>query len=199
ITASHAGQSATTTLTVTTATLVSVSVSPVDPFVPAGYSLSLQATGNYSDGSSRSLTSQVLWSSSSTSVATISNSLGTEGRVSGLAVGTTTLSATLPGVSGTTFLTVTSEVLNSIDVVPPSLTLAVGAKQQMTATGYFSAGSVVDLTFQVKWSVKPRSVATIGNSTTNKGLVTVRKAGSTTIKATKSNKTGTASLSGIKP
>jgi hypothetical protein len=194
ITATCSGKSTTTSVTVTTATLVSISVSPVDPLVPAGYSLSLQAVGTYSDGSGQSLNKQVLWSSSNASTATISNSAGTEGRVTGLAVGTTTLSATLPGGSGTTLLTVTNEVLNSIVVDPASVTLAVGQMRQMTATGYFSGGSVLDVTSQVKWLVTPRSVATVGNST-SKGAVTARRVGSATIRAGKGNKTGTASLS----
>ena len=73
ITATHSGRSTTTNLTVTTATLVSISVSPVDPSVPAGYSLYLQAVGTYSDGSSRGLTAEVVWSSSNSSAAKISN------------------------------------------------------------------------------------------------------------------------------
>jgi hypothetical protein len=194
ITATHSGKSTTTTLTVTTATLVSLTVSPVDPLIPAGYSLGLQALGNYSDGSSRSVNSQVLWSSSNPSAATISNSAGTEGRVTGIAPGTTTLSATLPGGNGNTLLTVTNEVLNSIVVGPASVTLPVGGKQPMTATGYFSGGSVLNLTLQVKWQVTPRSVANVSNSA-SKGAVTAKKVGSATIRASKGNKTGTASLS----
>jgi uncharacterized protein YjdB len=194
ITATLSGKSTTTTLTVTTTPLVSIAVSPVESFVPTGFSLSLQAVGTYSDGSSRSLNAEVLWISSNTSVAKISNSAGTEGRVTGVAPGTTTLSATLSGQSGTTLLTVTNEVLSSIVVAPESVTLVVGAAQQMTATGYFSAGSVMDLTSQLKWNVTPRSVATVGNSTT-KGAVTARRVGNATIRASKGNKTGTASLS----
>ena len=199
ITATHAGTSVTTTLTVTAATLVSVSVSPVDPFVPAGYSLSLHALGNYSDGSSKSIDAQVLWTSSSPGVATISNSAGTEGRVTGVAPGTTTLTATFPGGSGTTFLTVTNEVLSSIDVEPSPVALLVGGKQQMTALGNFSGGSVLDLTGQVRWKVIPMSVATVGNTTATKGIVTARKSGNTTIRASKDGKTGTAPLSVTKP
>jgi hypothetical protein len=198
ITATFAGTSATTVLTVTTATLVSISVSPVDPFVPTGYALRLQAVGTYSDGSSRALNSEVLWSSSSSNIATISNSAGTEGTVTGLSVGMVTLTATSSGTWGTTVLTVTNETLSSIVVEPASLELALRETRQMSATGFFSGGSVLDLTFQVKWLVTPRSVATIGNST-QKGLVSARKVGNTTIRATKGNLTGTASLSVHQP
>jgi Big-like domain-containing protein len=194
ITAIRSGKSVTTVLTVSSAVLVSISVQPADPFVPAGYSMPLAAVGHYSDGSTTSLTSQVLWSSSNPSAATISNSVGSEGRVTGVNGGTTTLSATLPPGSGVTFLTVTNESLSSIEVEPASVSLALGESQQMTATGYFSGGSVLDITSQVKWTVTPRSIATVGNSIT-KGTVTAKKAGGTTIKASKGNRTGTASLS----
>jgi hypothetical protein len=195
ITATHSGKTATTTLTVTTATLVSISVTPVGAMVPAGYALALQAIGTFSDGTSRDLNSQVLWTSSNTSVATISNSVGTEGRVTGVVPGTATLSATSQGVTGGTVLTVTNETLDSIVVDPPSVTLAVGDTQPMMATGHFSAGFVMDVTFQVKWQVTPRSIGIVGNSSASKGLVTGRRAGNATIRASKGNKTGTASLS----
>jgi hypothetical protein len=194
ISATHSGKSSATTLTVTTATLVSLALAPLDPSVPAGYSLTLEAIGSYSDGTSRSLSSQVLWSSSNPGAATISNSAGTEGRVTGLAAGTTTLSATCPGGYGSTLLTVTNEVLNSIVVEPASVTLAVGGTRQMTATGYFSGGYILDITSQVKWQVTPRSVASAA-SPTSKGLVAAKRIGHATIRASKGNKTGTASLS----
>jgi len=194
ISATHSGKTATTSLIVSTATLVSLSVAPLDQLVPAGYSLAYQAIGTYSDGSTRDLSSQVLWASSNSGAATISNSAGSEGRVTGIAAGTTTVSATLPGANATSFLTVTVETLNSIVVEPASVTLGVKGTQQMTATGYFSAGSVMDLTTQVKWQVTPRSVGSIGNST-SKGIVTGKRIGHATVRASKGNKTGTASLS----
>ena len=190
ITATHSGTSATTTLAVTTAALVSIAVSPVDPFVPRGYSLALQAVGTYSDAATRDVSAEVLWSSSNTSIATISNSAGTEGRVTGVALGAATLSATLPGGNGTTLLTVTNATLHSIVVAPNSLALVAGENRQLTATAYFSGGSVIDVTAQAKWQVTPRSVASVV-----KGLITAKKSGNTTVRATKDNKTGTASLS----
>jgi uncharacterized protein YjdB len=188
------GKSATTTLVVSPATLVSIAVSPVAPHVPAGYSITLQALGTFSDGTSRNVNSQVLWSSSNPGIATISNSAGKEGCVTGVAAGTTALSATFQGALATTTLTVTNAVVNSIVVDPATVTLAAGETQQMTATGYFSDGFVLDLTAQVKWQVTPRSIANVSNST-SKGVVTGKKAGNATIRATKGNRTGTASLS----
>jgi hypothetical protein len=194
ISATHSGKIGTTSLTVSTATLASISISPSDPLLPSGYWMPFQAVGLYSDGSSTNLTLQAVWSSSDMNTATISNSVGSEGRATGVTVGTTTLKATLAGVSATTVLTVTNETLNSITVAPSSVTLALRGTQQMIATGIFSGGTTMDVTNQVRWSVVPRSVATVGNAT-NRGLVTTRRIGSATIKASRGNRNGTASVS----
>jgi hypothetical protein len=193
ITALCAGKSATATLTVTASRLVSIAISPVDPTVPLTYSLNVQAVGTYTDGMRRAMNEEVFWSSSDPSVATVSNSTGTEGRATGLVLGTTTLSATHPSGVVTTLLTVTNESLQSIAVTPATVTLAIGATQAMTAMGTFSGGSVIDITFQAKWLVTPRSVATVDNLS-SKGVIAARKAGRTTVRASRDSTWGSASL-----
>jgi hypothetical protein len=93
----------------------------------------------------------------------------------------------------TTLLTVTNESLQSIDVTPAAVTLAIGGTQAMTAMGNFSGGSVIDITFQAKWLVTPRSVATVDNLS-SKGVVTATKAGRTTVRASRDSTWGSASL-----
>ncbi len=73
-------------------TLNSIAVTPVNPSIPTGATQQFTATGNYSDGSTQNLTSQVTWTSSSTSVATINSA----GLASGVAPGTTTITAAFP-------------------------------------------------------------------------------------------------------
>jgi uncharacterized protein YjdB len=193
IAATFAGVVGSTGLDVTVITLDSIDVAPVDPTLPSGYSLPLQATGHYSDASSRDLTKQVVWSSSSTTRATVSNALGTEGRVSGVGTGPAVVSATLSGVVGTTTVTVTNESLQTITVSPSSATLDVGESQQFTATGDFSGGTVLDITLQVRWSSNNKTKVSIDNSHV-KGLATAKASGSATIKARKGNRSGTATV-----
>jgi len=83
-----------------------------------------------------------------------------------------------------------SATLKSIAVTPSSATLAVGATQQFTATGTYSNGDTENLTNLAAWSSTVTTVATI-NST---GLATAVSAGTTTIEATYSGVTGSASL-----
>jgi hypothetical protein len=67
--------------------------------------MQLHATGTYSDGTTKDITTQVAWSSSDTAVATIdSNGLVTADRE----IGRTTITATYGSISGSTELTVQS-------------------------------------------------------------------------------------------
>ena len=87
--------------------LVSISVTPADPSIPAGTGQQFTATGTYSDESTQNLTTSVAWTSTSTSVATIT----TAGLATGLAAGSTTIEATSDSITGSTGLTVTGSGL----------------------------------------------------------------------------------------
>jgi type II secretory pathway component GspD/PulD (secretin) len=86
--------SPTAALTVTSATLKSIAVAPANPVLAAGTSASFIATGTYSDGSVQDVTSSVAWSSSKTDVATIGASSGI---ATGVAVGSTSITASQGG------------------------------------------------------------------------------------------------------
>jgi hypothetical protein len=91
-----------------TAVLASIAVTPVSPRVAAGLNEQFTAMGTYSDGTMADLTSQVLWASSHTGVASISNAGGHQGLARALKRGSTTIRATLDGVVGAATLTVTA-------------------------------------------------------------------------------------------
>jgi len=162
ITASMSGVSGTAALTVTAAapTLVSIALAPVAPSVAAGLTQQFTATGTYSDGSTQSLTSTATWTSSNTAVATIIAG----GLATTLTQGTTTITAGLSGVTGTTTLTVTAAVLESIAITPADDSVPVGTLTQLTATGTYSDGSVQNLTTTATWTSSDTAVATIAAS-----------------------------------
>ena len=89
-------------LTVTNATLTSITITPANPTIGVGTTQSFTATGTFSDQTTVNLTTQVAWASSDTTKAVIA----TNGLATGVAAGTTTITATLNGVSGSTVLTV---------------------------------------------------------------------------------------------
>ncbi|TKB27207.1 DUF4082 domain-containing protein [Desulfopila sp. IMCC35006] len=86
--------------------------------------------------------------------------------------------------------TVPTPTLSSISVTPTGSTLTTGATRQFTATGLYSDGSSQNITAQASWTSSNSGIASI----TNSGLATGVSAGSATISAALSGKTGTTNL-----
>jgi trimeric autotransporter adhesin len=89
-------------LSVSNATLVSITVTPANPSLLLGQSLSFTATGTFSDNTTQNITGSVTWNSSAPTVATID----VNGRVSSAKAGMTTITATMNSASASTTLTV---------------------------------------------------------------------------------------------
>ncbi|HXY62064.1 MAG TPA: DUF3443 family protein, partial [Nitrospirota bacterium] len=109
ITATLGSVSQSTTLTVTATTLVSIEVTPQNATIISTSTTTTQqfnATGNYSDGSSKDITSTVIWTSSAADVAVI-NAAGVATAVSSATTATASIVAKSGNVSGTAILTVT--------------------------------------------------------------------------------------------
>ena len=178
VTAQSGSLQATATLNVSSAgaNLTSIAIAPTGVSIPVHTDQQFTATGSYSDGSSRDLTALVTWQSSSTASATID----VNGLLTGVAAGSTTVSATLGSVTKSTTVTITAPTISFISVTPVGLTLGIGINQQYTATATYSDGSTQDLVSGVTWSSSSTSVATINSS----GLTTTVAAGTTTITAT---------------
>jgi hypothetical protein len=191
ITASSAGVTATTTLTVANP-LVSIAVTPNSVSIAPKATQQFTAVGTFADGTTQPITSTVTWSASPG--ATITSG--------GLATATTpnstvTIMATQGSIAGTAALTVTSPVtspLVSIAVTPPSPSIAPNATQQFTAVGTFADGTTQPITSTVTWSASPGATITSG------GLATATTPNSTvTIMATQGSIAGTAVLTVTNP
>jgi trimeric autotransporter adhesin len=190
LTATLTGVTGTATLTAVAVTLQSIAVTPAGPTLPAGRTRQLTATGSYSDGSTADLTTQVTWASSDVATATVSNVDGSRGLVTAVAPGTTTVSAMLGSITGTTTVTVRAAVIDSIAVTPATASLDVGATQQFTATATLSNGTTLDVTGTASWTSSSTAVATISAT----GLATAVAGGTATITADQGGVSGTASL-----
>src|SRR4051794_35208515 len=81
-------------------TLQSITVSPSDQTIASGSSQAFSARGQFSDGSSKDLTAGLSWSASRPSVAIISAG----GVATGIGDGTTNISASSSGVTGSKML-----------------------------------------------------------------------------------------------
>src|SRR5208337_1352661 len=164
-------------------TLVSIAVTPTNPGIALKTNEQFTATGTFSDNSTQDITTSVTWSSSNASVARISNTAGSNGQVTSVAAGTSTITAASGLISGTTTLTVSSATLLSIAVTPANPGIALKTTEQFTATGNYSDNSTQDITTSVTWISSNASVATVSNTTGSFGLATPVAAGSATITA----------------
>jgi len=188
VTAKSGTMQASATLAVNNASvgLSSITLSPLVSTLAVHTTQQLTATGAYADGSSRDLTSNVTWSSSSTAAATVD----VNGLVTGVAAGTTSITATLNGITQSMTLTITAPTITSISVTPEGFTVPIGISQQFVATAVYSDGSSQDLVSGVTWTSSLLSAATIDAN----GSATTLAAGTTTITATVGSLTDSTTL-----
>jgi uncharacterized protein YjdB len=194
ITATESGVTGSTTIAVTAATLTSITIDPALPSIAKGTTIQLAAIGNFSDGTTQDLTKSVTWKSSDEAIVHVGNAVGTEGLVTGLAVGRAVVSAHGGAVQGSTTVSVTVARLTAITVDPAASSLAKGASVQLTATGDFTDGTTEDLTSQVSWTSSDDTIAEISDMLTTKGLVTGIAVGSAQITATLDGVQGSATV-----
>jgi hypothetical protein len=194
ISASLGGVTGNTLLTVTNASLNTITVTPAAASLAVGFARQYTATGNFSDLSTQDLTTQVAWSSSDASKATVNNALGSKGLATGLAAGPTNITASINSITGLTGLTVTTATLTTLTVAPANQTLhGKNVSQQYTATGTFSDSSTLSVTTQVTWTSSDTSIATVSNVAGSQGLATTTNnstTGPTSIVATRGSVNG---------
>jgi len=187
IVATSEGKSGAIMLSVTAppTSVASVSITGTSP-ITVGQTSQLTATPKDAHGTA--LTGKVVsWSSSSSSIATVSST----GVVTGVAAGTTMINATVDGVVGSMPVTVNSTTPAGVASVTVGVTptVNVGQNVQAIATAKDASGATISASFA--WSSSNSVVATVSAS----GMVTAVSAGSATITATTSGKSGNATLS----
>ena len=172
-----------TSLTITDAILVSIAIAPTSRSIALGTSAYFTATGTYSDNTTQNITNSVTWSSTDSTVATISNAINSRGLTVPLTIGTTEMTATLGAVVGSENLTVTNATLRSIAVTPENPSLALGVTAHFTATGTFSDNTTQNITQLVTWSSSNLGVATVSNAANFHGKAVSVGTGSSNITA----------------
>jgi hypothetical protein len=177
------GVTGSTPLTVVDASPVSITITPQVNAVPVGVRITYVATANYSDGSTRDVTTLATWSSTDPSVIAVGNAAGSKGQAQAIAFGTASIRAAWSGVTGSTSVSVTSAKLVQVQITPFRPTLPVGIVTAMSATGVWDDGYTADLTAQATWTTSDASIASVSNATGSKGRVTPVAAGTATIRA----------------
>ena len=186
ISATSGSVTGSTTLTVQPTVLTSITVRPVNKKIAQLTSQQFQAIGTYTDGSTHNLTQQVSWSSSNTAVATIT--IG--GRAHTLTPGTTTITATLGSISGSTPLRVSNATIVSVTVTPTGRTIAPGTRLPFTAAGRFSDNTNQNITLDSTWASDNTAVATVSAG----GAASAVSPGTANISATFNGVSGSAPL-----
>jgi hypothetical protein len=146
-------------------TLITINVIPAATSVAIGSTQQLTATGIFDDGTSHTL-SNVTWGSTNSTIATVTS----KGLLVGVAIGTTTVTATASNVIGSTTVNVTASPLVSLTIAPASATITGGQTQAFTATGTYQDGSTADLTNFVAWNSSNSAIAAI----TSAGIATAQ-------------------------
>ena len=184
ITATSEGKSGTAAATITAVPVASVTVSPNPAAVRVGGTVQLTAVTRDSVGTM--LTGRAIaWSSNATGVVTVSAA----GRVTGVAAGSATITATSEGKSGTAAVTVTLAPVATVTVSPNPASVVIAGTVQLAATLKDSAGTT--LTGRVvTWASSAPAVATVSAN----GLVSGLAAGTATITARSETKSGSSNL-----
>jgi len=160
--------------------LVGIGIAPDHAVVPLGEELQFQATGYYSDQSSRDLTDIVSWQTWRASILAISSSLDREGLGMPMEVGQSRIRALHSGLeSNEVRVTVTDAYPTQLTVAPGATSMHEDQSLQLTAEAAFSDGSRGNVSGTVRWLVDRASVATVSAT----GRVTSRGVGTTTIQA----------------
>ncbi|HEY0758289.1 MAG TPA: Ig-like domain-containing protein [Acidisarcina sp.] len=167
--------------------LTAIAVSPATQALStAGETAQFSAIGTFHEGTStKDITALVTWKSSDVAVATINSA----GLATAVSPGSTTITASMLGVSGvdtgSAVITVSPFIgpaLGALTIIPDNQSVATQNETgQFIALGGFgtSAGTTMDLTNLVTWVSSDVQVATI----TPTGLATGLNNGSTTITA----------------
>ena len=186
VTATAQGKVGSARVTIAARTVATVRVEPSAATVALGQTSQLVARALDSQGHELQGYTPA-WSSSDEALATVSQS----GLVTGVAVGgPVSVTATIEGRTGTAAITVVGEAVSSVEVTPPTSTLAGGATLQLATVLKDDEGNI--LTGRVvAWSTSDPMRAVVSSA----GLVSGQSVtGPVTITATSEGKSGTAQV-----
>ncbi|HTV65100.1 MAG TPA: Ig-like domain-containing protein [Bryocella sp.] len=175
-------------------TISSIYITPSAATVGVGQMTSLAAYATYSDGTQNQISgSSVGWSSSATNIATVTSPGGS---VTGVALGTATITASAQGVSGTATVNVTISNITSLVITTtqgstqPITTATINGAPNQTLQfyAYANGNASNDVTQAVTWTSSNTSVATVSSGlSSGNGLATSVAAGTTNITASTTN------------
>ena len=161
-----------------------IAITPSTPAIALGSQLALQAQVQDANGQIVS-GATVFWSSSDTTVVSVTSA----GVVTGRSVGTAQVAASAAGESAVVPVTVSPVAVASLVVAPSTATVAIGGTVALQAVAYDASGAQLSGR-STTWASSAPQVATVDPS----GNVTAVTAGTVTITATCEGKTASATI-----
>jgi hypothetical protein len=192
ISASSGGLTGNATLTVLPATLVSLGLTPAANSLAVGATAQLTALAGYSDGSIVDVTGASTYVSASTAQVAVAAS----GVITGVAPGTSVITASFGGRSATaSATTLNGAVLPGVTisrlVVTPEIgTVVVNGSMPFAATAFYSNNTSAIVTTAVSWTSSSTAIATVLPT----GIATGVSAGNVVLTAALDGTAGTANL-----
>jgi hypothetical protein len=167
-------------------TLTSLAVSPTSSSIVESQTQQLTATGTYDDGSTKDLTGSASWTTSDTTVATVSKGgLVTAAASITTPPGSATITATSGTLSATSAITVNTGPLTAIVINTTTPNPAAGTTVVFTALGTYSGSSTQqDITSLVTWSSNNTAVISTISGGSGAVLSTATSGSTTSVAAT---------------
>lgn len=138
-------------------TLTGLAVTPTSSTTHVTSTQQYTAIGTYSDNLTADISAAVQWNSSNTAAATID----TNGLATGIAVGSTLISATQGAITSNNAAMSVDNPLVSLAITPTSAVIQSNGTQQFTATGTYADASTLDLSSAVTWNSSDTAAATV--------------------------------------
>lgn len=184
ITATSEGISGSAAVSVAAPSVASVAILPQAATIQRGSTVQLAV--NVTDQSGAAVTGRApTWTSSNTSIATVS----TSGLVTAVATGSASVVAALDGKADTASITVVAVPVGSVTIAPTTASLTIGQSATLTATVKDANGAIVT-DRPVTWTTSNAAVASV----TQAGVVKALAAGTAIISATSDGNSGSATV-----
>lgn len=184
ITATYKGQVGSLTVKVTSAVVQTVSIEADVTSLALGTTTQMRARAFYSDGSSKLVTNEAIWTR--TAGTSVSVNLGL---VQGIGTGKSTVSAKFNNIEGLVDITVTSAVVTAVTINPLKDSVIVGNTVTFAATAIYSDNTSQSVTAGSTWTTGNGAIASVTT-----GVAKGVGPGETTIKATYQGFSATATL-----
>jgi uncharacterized protein YjdB len=175
-----------------TATVLSVQVTPAYITTAAGTRVRLTASAVLTGDITREITQEADWTVAGTGIAFISGGNGEPVWLNGVAPGETTLTCHFGDEAAWVPVTVTDAILDSVEMVPDTFTMPVGASQDFFFVGTYTDGTRADLTPSSVWTTDAPDIALVASSPP--GRVNALSPGAATLTATFEGFAGTAQV-----